>query len=276
MSAAADIDAATLNALILLVRKHTGIAMTEKKSILLQRRLRPRLRELALDSYRDYLHVVEKDRAEVQLFINMVTTNDTLFFRTPQVWEYFSGSFLREWRSAHPGQTLKIWSAAAASGEEAYSIAMLCEEFRQQAADFQYQILATDISTATLAIAREGLYHGRSIDKIKALQPGLLEKYFQPHADGMRIAAELKNHIRFAEHNLLRQLQTPVRFDIVFLRNALIYFDAESQEKIVSLAREVMQDEARLILGESESLSRLNTPFRYEMPLVYSIDRVPA
>ncbi len=64
--------------------------------------------------------------------------------------------------------------------------------------------------------------------------------------------------------------------DIVFLRNALIYFDAENQEQIVSLAREVMQDDARLILGESESLSRLNTPFRYEIPLVYSIERVPA
>ncbi|RJG03787.1 CheR family methyltransferase [Noviherbaspirillum sedimenti] len=276
MQAAADIDAATLTALIQLVRKHTGMAMTEKKSILLQGRLRPRLLALSLGSYRDYLHVVEKDLDEVQLFINMVTTNDTLFFRTPLVWDFFSVQFLPEWQRDHAGQTLRIWSAAAASGEEAYSIAMLCEEFRQHAADFQYQILATDISTETLAAAREGLYRGRSLDKIKASQPRLLEKYFYPHEDGRRIAAELKNRIRFAEHNLLCQLQTPARFDIVFLRNVLIYFDAQSQERIVNLVRGVMSDDARLILGESESLSRLTTPFQFEKSQIYRVDPVLA
>ena len=81
--------------------------------------------------------MVEKDRAEAQLFINLVTTNDTVFFRTPHVWDFFAGKFLPEWRHDHPEQTLRAWSAAAASGEEAYSIAMLCEEFRERAPDFR-------------------------------------------------------------------------------------------------------------------------------------------
>lgn len=271
-----EIEATILVALLRLVRKHTGITMTERKSILLQGRLQPRLRALSLRSYQEYLDLLAQDQAEVQLFINMVTTNDTVFFRTPQVWDFFSGQFLPEWRRHHPGQRLKVWSAAAASGEEAYSIAMLCEEFRQHALDFQYQILATDISTKVLSTAQEGLYCGRSIDKLKTTRAKLLEKYFLPEAGGLRVVAELKSHICFAAHNLLQQLQSTDRFDIVFLRNALIYFDAENQERIVNQTREVMKDNAKLILGESESLSPLKTDYRYEMPMVYSVSTVTA
>jgi len=86
---------ATLSALIALVRKHTGIAMTERKSVLLERRLRPRVQALNLGSYQAYLDKVEQDRAEIPHFIDLVTTNDTLFFRTPQVWDYVEKEFLR-------------------------------------------------------------------------------------------------------------------------------------------------------------------------------------
>lgn len=260
---------ATLSALIALVHRHTGIAMSERKSVLLQGRLRPRLRTLALDSYQAYLAVVERDPDEVQVFINMVTTNDTAFFRTPHVWEYFAKTFLPAWVAAHPGRTLKLWSAAAASGEEAYSLAMLCEEFQRGVPTFHYQILATDISTAVLATATAGLYGGRSVERMRALHPALFERYFSIESSGARVAALLKKQIRFAEHNLLTGLGPLEKFDLILLRNVLIYFEADHQKKVVDLLRPNLHEESKLILGESETLSHLQTGYVHELPLVY-------
>jgi chemotaxis protein methyltransferase CheR len=265
-----DMTPAALAALIGLVHKHTGIAMTERKSILLQGRLRPRLRALSLHSYEDYFKLVEQRDAEVQLFINMVTTNDTAFFRTPHVWDFFK-KYLSSWSVQHPGKTLKIWSAAAASGEEAYSMAMLCQEFQRTKPGFQYQILATDISSAVIATAQTGLYGGRSIERVKVSHPTFYAQYFTSEGNNARLDEGLKKHIRFAEHNLLQPLKTQERFDLVFLRNVLIYFEEDHQKKVVDLLRQNMVDEAKLILGESESLNRINTCYVLESPLVYTI-----
>lgn len=260
----------TLDTLIALVRRHTGIAMTDKKSVLLQGRLRPRVRALGLGSYREYLQLVERGGAEVPQFIDLVTTNDTLFFRTPHVWEYFSQQFLPGWLGRGAGQTLRIWSAAAASGEEAYSIAMLCQEFQEKHANFRYQILATDISQQILATARAAQYGGRSVEKVRQSHPKLAEKYLQPAGAEVRVAEALKKQVTFAEHNLLQPLKPAQQFDIIFLRNVLIYFDEPAQEVILGKALLSMKADAKLILGESESLSRLNTGYRFESPLIYA------
>jgi len=272
----AELAGETLAALIALVRKHTGIAMTEKKSVLLQGRLRPRMRALALDNYRDYLALVERGGDEVPLFIDMVTTNDTLFFRTPHLWEYFGGQYLTEWFGRHGGRSLRIWSAAAASGEEAYSIAMLCQEFQLREPAFRYQILGTDISRQMLVTARAGQYGGRSVAKIRESYPALFGKYMVVTPGGARVCDSLKKQITFAEHNLLAALQETEPFDLVFLRNVLIYFDDEQQERILAKAQRSMAPESRLILGESDSISRLNTAYRFEMPLIYSHSGVVA
>ena len=267
----ADMTSATLTALLGLVHSTTGIAMTDRKSVLLQGRLRPRLRTLGLSSYEAYLDLLAHDQAEVQVFVNMVTTNDTAFFRTPHVWTFFSETFLPAWRARHPNKTLKLWSAAAASGEEAYSMAMLCQEFQRSAPRFQYQILATDISTAVLAAAQSGLYAGRSIERLRESHPVLFAKYFTVEGDGARVADCLKKQVRFTDHNLLAPLKPAEKFDLVFLRNVLIYFEADNQKKVVDLLRPNMYDEANLVLGESESLGRIHTCFVPEMPLVYRI-----
>lgn len=271
-----EIDAATLAAFIQLVRKHTGIAMTEKKSVLLQGRLRPRIRALGLQGYKDYLERVLTDASEVQPFVNLVTTNDTVFFRTPHVWDYFSNQFLPQWHASHFGQVLRIWSAAAASGEEAYSIAMLCEQFLLQHPDFQYQILGTDISTEVLAAARLGLYGGRSVERLAQSHPSFMKIFFMQHGDALEVRPALKQHIQFAEHNLLTCLPRQERFDLVFLRNVLIYFDEVNQRCVVEQVRKSMKDEARLVLGESETLGRIETVYQFEMPMVYSINRMAA
>lgn len=269
MSHAATLTPEVLTTLIALVRQHTGIAMTARKSVLLERRLQPRLRALSLHSYQAYLERVASDRDEVAHFIDLVTTNDTLFFRTPSIWDYFRDRYLPAWARAHPDGCLAIWSAAAASGEELYSIAMLCEQFKLQAPDFRYQILASDISQQILGAARAGQYSGRSVERIRLSHPDLLRKYFTPAPYGVKVNEELRQHVSFAQHNLLDALRPAQRFDLVFLRNVLIYFDAEHQETVLRQARLSLKDEGRLILGESETIARLGTGYQFEFPMIY-------
>lgn len=249
--------------------RHTKIRITPGKKSMMQGRVRSRANKLNLSSYDEYLAYLERHPEEVQEFINVITTNETSFYRTPRVWEYFSKSFLPSWFSAHPGQGLRIWSAAASSGEEPCTIAILCQEFKSQNPQFQFRILATDISTAVLKKAQQGVFAGRSLENIKAKQPHLFAKYFRINGEGHSVDASLLSAIRFQSHDLFQPLRSADRFDIVFLRNVLIYFGAKDQEQVLSNITKSMQRGATLILGESESLNGLNTAFRFVEPLVY-------
>jgi chemotaxis protein methyltransferase CheR len=271
---AAGLTPATLSALIALVRKHTGIAMSERKSILLERRLRPRMQALSIATYQAYLDKVERDRAEIPHFIDLVTTNDTLFFRTQQVWDYVEQEFLPQWWARNPGKRLKVWSAAASSGEELYSMAMLCEEFSSATPGFSYHIHATDISRQILAQARAGQYSGRSVERIHASHPDWVKKYFKAAPGGaLQIVDALKKNVELAQHNLLTPLKPQQQFDLVFLRNVLFYFDQEHQETVLQQVRHSMAPHARIILGESESISGLNTAYHFQRSMIYSLDK---
>lgn len=143
-------DKDVLEKVLALVYKHTGITMTENKKTLLQGRLRPRIRVLNLNSYAEYLTYLESHKDETQTFINLVTTNETFFFRTQRVWDYFNKELLPNWMKENPKKTLRIWSAAASTGAEIYSIGICCEEFRQKNPTFNFSLIGTDISTEVL------------------------------------------------------------------------------------------------------------------------------
>jgi chemotaxis protein methyltransferase CheR len=269
MQIAAPLDAATLNSLIELVRQHTGIAMNEKKSMLLERRLQPRMRELGMQCFQDYVARVRDDAGEVQAFVNLVTTNDTAFFRTPAVWDALA-QLLPDWHARNPGAVLRIWSAAAATGEEMYSAAILCEEFKRTAPAFRYQVLATDICTSALALAGNGQYGGRSLERLREAYPVLLARYFEPAADDMvRVRAPLKAHVTLRVHNLLTPLAGEPAFDIILLRNVLMYFDEDYQCRILHQVHRSLAPGGRLMLGEQDTLQRLDTPFRFVARHIY-------
>ncbi|SHH39330.1 protein-glutamate O-methyltransferase CheR [Massilia sp. CF038] len=264
----AQLSERTLEALIALVRQYTGIAMNERKSVLLQGRLGPRLRALAIPSYEQYMALVRAGGAEVQVFIDMVTTNDTLFFRTPAVWDYIERDFLPHWDAA---RCLRIWSAAAATGEEAYSLAMLCEQFLQRHPGFRYQIVGTDISATALEAARAGQYEGRSVERFQASHPQLLARYCRRSGTRITVNPELKQHVQFGSHNLLRKLDA-APFDLVMLRNVLIYFDETNQRQVLEQVQRQMAPGARLVLGEQESITRLGTALQYQQAHIYHRD----
>ncbi|GAB2785493.1 CheR family methyltransferase [Dyella kyungheensis] len=264
-----EIDLATQRALLDKVHRHTGIHMAERKWTLLQGRLRRRLQTLALSRYRDYLAVLEAQPDEVGAFINLVTTNETSFFRTPRIWDHLWQQLLPEWFRQHRGATLQLWSAAASTGEEAYSMAMMCEEFREHHPAFKYQILATDIASQVLAVGKAGHYQGKSIDGLKRSKPAWLAKYFQAGEDGYTVSPALRSHVVFREHHLHKRLDGALRFDITLLRNVLIYFDEPGQCGVLENVRRAMSPNSVLIIGESESLTRLNVGFDFEQPLIY-------
>lgn len=264
-----EIDLATQRALLDKVHRHTGIHMAERKWTLLQGRLRRRLQTLALSRYRDYLAVLEAQPDEVGAFINLVTTNETSFFRTPRIWDHLWQQLLPEWFRQHRGATLQLWSAAASTGEEAYSMAMMCEEFREHHPAFKYQILATDIASQVLAVGKAGHYQGKSIDGLKRSKPAWLAKYFQASEEGYTVSSTLRSHVVFREHHLHKRLDGATRFDITLLRNVLIYFDEEGQCGVLENVRRAMSPNSVLIIGESESLTRLNVGFEFEQPLIY-------
>lgn len=269
-------DPATQRALFAQVRRHTGIVMADRKWTLLHGRLRRRLHALELSSYRDYLAVLDRSAEEVGHFIDLVTTNETSFFRTPRIWDYLWHGFLPAWHAAHPGGTLQVWSAAASTGEEVYSVAMLCEEFRERHPAFRYHILGTDIARRVLDIGRAGQYLGRNVDGLRRQRPAMLDKFFSTRDEVHTVLPALRAGVSFRSHNLYEPLAEATRFDLVLLRNVLIYFDEAGQETALENVRQSMAERAVLLVGESESLSRIRTGFAYQQPLIYRNGHAPA
>jgi len=250
------------------VHKLTGITISEQKKTMLQSRLKKRMKHLSLATFEEYMSCLEKDKNEVQEFINVVTTNETSFFRTPRIWEYFQNEFLPKWYAENPKGQLKLWSAAASSGEEAFSLAICCTEFQRANPKFDFRIMATDISTEVLAEAQRGVFSTRSVEFLRKSKTKLFEQYFKAGEDEtFLIVPELKTKIQFSTHNLFTVKKE--LFDIIFLRNVLIYFTGPDQEIVLKNVGKSLATDKVLIIGESESLNRLDTPYEFRQACIY-------
>jgi chemotaxis protein methyltransferase CheR len=273
-----DMDPATLDRALDLVRAHTGIALHADKQGMLQTRLRSRMRALGIGCYGDYLQRVQDDRAELPAFVDVVTTHQTAFFRTPALWDFIAGQALPQWWAAHPGERLRIWSAAASTGEEACTIAMCCEEFRRSAAPgLRWEVQCSDISAGALAQLRSARYAGVSAARLRAERPTLFDRYnASPETDAgdaagatFTLAPALRAHLRLGTHNLLDACPWPGQFDLVFLRNVLIYFEGAAHRRIVEQALAALRPGGLLAVGEAESLRMLDLPLEFVRPQVY-------
>lgn len=251
------------------VHKLTGITISEQKKTMLQSRLKKRMKLLSIATFEEYMNWLDRDKNEVQEFINVVTTNETSFFRTPRIWDYFQNEFLPEWYTKNPKGVLRLWSAAASSGEEAYSLAICCTEFKRKSPGFDFKILATDISTEVLNEAQKGVYNTRSVEFLRKSRPQLFEHYFtNGEEETFLITKDLKSKVQFTTHNLFTVKKE--QFDIVFLRNVLIYFVAEDQEIVLKNVGKSLGANGALIIGESESLNRLDTPYEFKQACIYT------
>ncbi len=254
-----------------LIHELTGITIAKNRTSMIEGRLRKRVSTLKLSSYEDYLRLVKQDRSEQISFIDLITTNETYFFRTPRIWDYLETKFLPKWIAEHPKQVFTAWSAAASSGEEAHSLGILCQSFKDKHPNFLYQIVGTDISAEMIGLCQSGAYSGRSIESFRKTRTPLFDRFMRlSDSEEFRVSSEIKSRLRFLQHNLFRPLPTQDRFDLVLLRNVLIYFTAKDQETVLSLVEPRLAENGVLIIGESESLTHIRTQFKPIEPFVYN------
>lgn len=262
-----DADFAKLRAI---VHRQTGITIGENRKSMMFSRLQRRLRETGEKTFSGYIAKVSADPDEMQELTNRVTTNETYFYRTPRVWAHFREVIVPEFLAKKAARPLKVWSAAASTGEEGHTLGVLLEDVRQKNRGFEYSILGTDISSRVLEVAEEGHYVGRPVVRFKKEEPELFARHMIGNdTDGYRVGPEIKRRLSFRLHNLLKQLPSGGPFDAIFLRNVLIYFTNEDQERILANIHTQLRPEGTLIIGESETLKSLNCKFAPAAPLVY-------
>jgi len=256
----ATISAEAYRTLATLVYQHSHIRLGPDKQPMLANRLRKRLRALGLVSYDEYCAVLRSGRGpdEIEHLVDLISTNHTKFFREPEHFTFLTSRILPDLvpRLAAEGSPLRVWSAAASSGEEPYTIAIAIAEFFRQHVSVEWQVEASDISHRMLEQAQRGVYR---LDAEHALSPELLRRYFQrgvgDHTGNCRVKAELRERVRFQRINLF-QAEYPVARDqhVIFCRNVMIYFDPASRATLVHKLTRQLAPGGFLLIGHSESL----------------------
>jgi chemotaxis protein methyltransferase CheR len=257
------------------IRDSCGIRLSPAKKMMLEGRLRKRLRALCIESfekYCEYLFSSSGSQSEFIHMIDVVTTNKTDFFREPDHFDYFLERVLPELAPLHGfGKKFNVWSAACSTGEEPYTLAMVLSEFAESCPGFSFSILATDVSTAVLEKARLGIYeHDRVIPIPMILRKKYLLKSKKKDKGLVRIAPELRNSVRFRRLNFLEEeygINEPMA--IVFCRNVLIYFDRPTQEKLLNRLSRHLMSGGYLFVGHSESLHGMDLPLVQRAATIY-------
>ncbi|HBC75468.1 MAG TPA: chemotaxis protein CheR [Candidatus Wallbacteria bacterium] len=253
-----------------------GIKLGEQKKTLIIERLQKILRTGGFGSFKQYFdYIISEPTGEAILtFIDKVSTHHTFFFRENDHFEYMSKqalpALLEKCRSRGSIVDIRIWCAGCSSGEEPYTVAMCVNEFIENNGlkSSDISILATDISVASIEKAVEGIYQAPSIAHVP---PVFRQKYFSPTGDGnFSVKPGLKNMILFRRLNLMRDdYPFKGRFDIIFCRNVMIYFDSPTRASLITRFHRYTGDGGYLFIGHSESISRTTLIYRYIKPAVY-------
>ncbi len=245
-----------------------GIDLSKKKH-LVQGRLALIVEKKGFSSFGDYFESIYSDTSgdELSQLLSKVTTNHTYFMREPAHFEMFQKTLLPHFAKTVKNRSLGIWSAGCSSGEEPYTLAMLTEEVFGNQAGWDTRILATDLSDRVLSLARSGMYPKESMDTIP---PELRRKYVVPAADGMcSFNNKIKQNIIFKKFNLMDDFKFKRKFHIIFCRNVMIYFDAETKLRLVNKFYEFTEPGGYLFIGHSEHLDKDSIKYKYVAPAVY-------
>ncbi|BAI76172.1 chemotaxis protein methyltransferase (plasmid) [Azospirillum sp. B510] len=252
------------------LRERTGLSFTEAKRYFVDRRVAARMRSVGAADLTVYMNLLrfQASGEELQRLVNLMTVNETYFFRETYQLDCLVNSVLDELVRGRPaGSRLRIWSAGCASGEEPYSIAIMLLERWGRVDDYEIELLASDIDSAVLERAREGVYDERALQGLPA---HLRVKYFQPlrgaDEDGgprWRIMEELRESVDFSLVNIAdpRQVRAFRGIDVIFCRNLLIYFDDLGRREAAAMFHDALAPGGFICLGHSESMSRMSSLF---------------
>lgn len=250
-----------------LIHQIAGIHLSDAKRVLLVGRLSKRLRELNFRSFTQYFEHVTSSRApeELQVMVDLLTTNETYFFREPKHFDFLHELALRH--KAGSAAMFRVWSAASSTGEEAYSIAMV---LAAALGNTPWEVVGTDISTQVLAKAERGHY---TTERISSIPPQHLKKYclkgVGEQSGTLLVCKELRERVRFLQSNLLDPAQGLGKFDVVFLRNVMIYFDNATKARVVGNVLPFLKNDGHFIVGHSETLSGVTDALASIQPTIY-------
>lgn len=249
-----------------LLYRLVGISLSPAKKALVSGRLVKRIRHHRLNNFGDYFRLLTSgsEPQELQIAIDLLTTNETYFFREPKHFEFLRSHILP---SRQPGSPFRVWSAACSSGEEPYSIAMLLADCLQEA---PWEIVASDISTRVLERARNSLY---AMERAKHIPQDYLRAYclkgIGRQEGTFMIDKRLRSRIKFMQVNLNDQLPRLGEFNVIFLRNVMIYFDVETKRKVVQRLLAMLKPGGYLLVGHSESLNGVFDGMDVMAPSIY-------
>ncbi len=255
-----------------LIKGEFGIKMPITKKTMLEARLQKRLRALGFcnhSQYCDYLFSPGGFERELTQLIDVVTTNTTDFFREPKHFEMMLSTVLPD-LTRRTQRPLKVWSAGCSSGEEPYTLCMVLSEFAEKNPEFNFSLLATDISTDILRKAMNAVY---PMSKVEVIPMMLKKKYLLKSKDKnkglVRVAPELRKKVDFRRLNFMEPFPFKDHKDIIFCRNVVIYFDRATQDQLFKKFCERLNKGGYLFIGHSESISGMDLPVRQIAPTVY-------
>lgn len=244
--------------------KQAGISLGDSKKLLVAGRLAKRLRQLTLPSYSDYFRRIQGDGRELQMAIDLLTTNETYFFREAKHFDFLRSQILP---AAVGSGTFRVWCGACSSGEEAYTIAMVLADVLGQR---PWEIVASDLSTRVLQEAAGGRY---SVEDCSGIPPEVLRKHclrgVGEHEGSIQISPALRQRITFRQINLNNVLPSIGQFDVVFLRNVMIYFDVQTKRQVVQRILPLIQPGGYFIVSHSENMSGISDALQQVRPSIY-------
>ncbi|ADG67742.1 Protein-glutamate O-methyltransferase [Planctopirus limnophila DSM 3776] len=257
------IDSNDYDFLSALVARRSGLALGSGKEYLLEARLIPIANSLGMPSLVELVrHLrVRRDENLEATITEAMTTNETLFFRDKTPFDELKEQILPELiTNRQTSRRLRIWSAAASTGQEAYSLLMTIRESFPQLSSWRIEVIGTDISQQALSKARQGTYSQFEVQRGLPIQ--LLVKYFQQVPEGWQISQELRNAVTFKPLNLLENLSSLGEFDIIFCRNVLIYFEQANKTTILDRMERQLRPDGYLVLGAAETVLGVTNRFQ--------------
>ena len=259
------------------LKQRSGLALSADKHYFLESRLLPLARQAGLNGLGDLVLALKtgRDAALLAAVVEAMTTNESFFFRDKTPFEHFRRPIMPALLGARrQSRALRIWCAAAASGQEPYSIAMCLREMARAIAGWRIEILATDLSDAVLDRARQGLYSQFEVQR--GLPIKLLVKYFTQVGELWQIAPEVRAMVKYRRFNLLADFASLGTFDVILCRNVLIYFDQDTKSDVLRRLAEAISSDGYLVLGAAETAIGLSDRFKMviDKPGLYTVSAI--
>ena len=264
---------AEFNSIRDLVYKRFGIALSDQKRSLVVGRLQKKCKNHGFKTFKQYYDMLVNDKTDTALneLANQITTNHTFFFREPDHFDFFKSDILPWMVNEHKAKNdndLRIWCAAASSGEEPYTLIItLLEHFGIDYKNWNCGLLATDVSEKALEAAVSGIYVQA---RLQGVTPTILNKYFRKVPDGYAVTDQLKKEVTFRKFNLMNtRLPFKKKFDCIWCRNVMIYFDTPTKHELVNRMYDFTVKGGYLLIGHSETLDRNQTKWTFVKPAIY-------